>query len=228
MPRHAYVTVDVFTSERFGGNPLAVFPEADAIDPALMPRIASELNLSETTFVSRTTRAGCDVRVRIFTPRAELAMAGHPTLGTAFVLGHDRVVFEEGIGPVPVERDGDRWWMIQPAARWEAVSDPRAAVAAALGLTEGDLADLPVEVGSSGNPFLYVPLASREALGRARLDGSFGKLDPCARSWGASTSSWWGSRCGPACCGRWARTPPPGAPAGRWPATWPATGRADR
>jgi len=185
MSRHEYRLVDVFTGagERGAGarwrplgNPLAVFPDARGVDPALMQPIAFELNLSETTFVLPASRADCDVRVRIFTPRSEIPMAGHPTIGTAFVLDRgERVVFEEGIGPVPVERgrapDGSSlWWMTQPRPRFGARADERGALAAALGLDAGDLdAALPAEVVATGPPFLVVPLRELGALARARL-----------------------------------------------------------
>src|SRR5205814_9261655 len=103
-----YHLVDVFTDRAFGGNPLAVFPDGTAVPNGLMQPIARELNLSETTFVLPPDEAGNDFRVRIFTPAHELPMAGHPTIGTAFVLASrgltekTRVVFEEGVGPVPV------------------------------------------------------------------------------------------------------------------------------
>lgn len=181
MHRLAYRLVDVFTTEAFGGNPLAVFPEADGLDDALMQTIARELNLSETTFVGPPTRPDCDFRVRIFTPREEVPMAGHPTLGTAFVLAEDaargrsRIVFEEGVGPIPVERresgDGVLWRMTQPAPRFGARPDRRA-VAAALGLAPDDLdPELPAEAAATGAPFLLVALRDLDALGRARAAG---------------------------------------------------------
>ena len=176
MARFAYRLVDVFTRTRFGGNPLAVFLDGRGIDAALMQRIAFELNLSETTFVLPTERPDCDVRVRIFTPRAELPMAGHPTVGTAFVLDRgDRIVFEEGVGPVPVERlraaDGmTLWQMTQPPARFGPRCDDRATLAAALGIEVSDLDPaLPCESVATGPPFLIVPLLSLGALARARL-----------------------------------------------------------
>ncbi|HLM69741.1 MAG TPA: PhzF family phenazine biosynthesis isomerase [Longimicrobium sp.] len=112
--RVKYHTLDVFTDRVFGGNPLAVFPDADAVPPALMQRIARELNLSETVFVLwEAPPEGTDCRVRIFTPASELPFAGHPTVGTAYLLamlgrlkaegGAARVVLGEGVGPVPVE-----------------------------------------------------------------------------------------------------------------------------
>ena len=78
MPRYDYRLVEVFTSERFGGNPLAVFPRAEELYPELMQRFAAELNLSEATFVMPSTRRDCDYRVRIFTPRGEIPMDSHP------------------------------------------------------------------------------------------------------------------------------------------------------
>jgi trans-2,3-dihydro-3-hydroxyanthranilate isomerase len=175
MARFAYRLVDVFTRTPFGGNPLAVFSDAKGLDPALMQRIAFELHLSESTFVLPATRPDCDVRVRIFTPRAEIPFAGHPTVGTAFVLDHTpRVTFELGIGPLAVERtsapDGFvRWRMAQPRPRFGPVLEA-GAVAAALGLRAEDLdARLPLEVATTGLPFLMVPLRDLDALGRARL-----------------------------------------------------------
>jgi trans-2,3-dihydro-3-hydroxyanthranilate isomerase len=181
VTRVEYRLVDVFTRERFGGNPLAVFLDGRGIEPALMQRIAFELNLSETAFVLPTERPDCDVRVRIFTPRAELPMAGHPTVGTAFVLDErerserNRIIFELGVGPVPVERlyaaDGATLWrMTQPPARFGPRCDDRAALAVALGLDAADLDPmLPCESVATGPAFLIVPLLSLEALARARL-----------------------------------------------------------
>jgi hypothetical protein len=136
VPEHAYRIVDVFTKQAFGGNPLAVFPGAESIDPALFQKIARELNLSETTFVLPPTRPDCDVRVRIFTPARELPMAGHPTVGTAFVLDRgSRIVFEEGVGPIVVERVGAaRWRMTQPPPVFGEPRLDRAALAQALRL----------------------------------------------------------------------------------------------
>src|SRR5258707_14235430 len=101
-----YFTADVFTDRKFGGNPLAVFPNAAGIAPELMPQIAREFNYSETTFVLPPDDPSHTARVRIFTPGGELQFAGHPTVGTAHVLGvtgaisltgdETRIVLEEG------------------------------------------------------------------------------------------------------------------------------------
>src|SRR4051812_37652720 len=107
-----YFTADVFTDHMFGGNQLAVFPDAREISSELMPRIAREFNYSETTFVLPPADPSHTAKVRIFTPGGELPFAGHPTVGTAHVLAsigaipltgeHTRIVFEEVVGPVPV------------------------------------------------------------------------------------------------------------------------------
>jgi trans-2,3-dihydro-3-hydroxyanthranilate isomerase len=176
MPRYDYRLVEVFTAERFGGNPLAVFPRAEELYPELMQRFATELNLSEATFVMPSTRRDCDYRVRIFTPHSEIPMAGHPTIGTAFVLGHgERVVFEEGVGPILVERasapsGAPIWRMTQPRPRFGPRLEDRPAVAAALGLEEGQLEPkLPLCAVATGLPFLMIPLGDLEALARAWL-----------------------------------------------------------
>ena len=111
--RHRFVTADVFTRELFGGNPLAVLPDARGLDAALMQKIAREFNFSETVFVLPPDEPAHTRKLRIFTPTAEIPFAGHPNVGTAFVLAATgalaargetaRVVFEEGAGPVQVE-----------------------------------------------------------------------------------------------------------------------------
>ena len=176
MPRHEYHLVDVFTSQKFGGNPLAVFPQAAEIDPIDMQRIARELNLSETTFVLPSPDPACDHRLRIFTPGRELQMAGHPTIGSAFALAPpQRVVFLEGVGPITVERvpraGAELWRMTQPLPDWEPPLQDRDAVATALGLDAALLrSDLPVQALSAGAPFLFVPLRDCEAVALARLN----------------------------------------------------------
>ena len=115
MSQRAYHLVDVFTDHPFGGNPLAVFLDGRGLSDALMQAIAKEFNLSETTFVLPPEDPANDFRVRIFTPANELPMAGHPTVGTAFVLTHagivkpgsgrTNIILEEGVGPIPVAID---------------------------------------------------------------------------------------------------------------------------
>jgi len=186
MRRLLYHRVDVFTDRAFGGNPLAVFRNGRGLSDATMQAIAKEFNLSEVTFLLPPADPACDYRVRIFTPGHELPMAGHPTVGTAFVLAHERLIepgegadeakvtFEEGVGPVPVRvefKGGEPVYteMSQPLPRFGPRLEDRRAVAAMLSLGEEDLdAALPVEVVSCGVPFLYVPLRGLDAARRAR------------------------------------------------------------
>jgi trans-2,3-dihydro-3-hydroxyanthranilate isomerase len=188
--RARYHTLDVFTDRVFGGNPLAVFPDADGVPPGMMQRIARELNLSETVFVLwDAPPEGADCRVRIFTPGTELPFAGHPTIGTAFLLamlgrargegGAARVVLGEGVGPVPVEvrmEGGRPAFAMLTAARLPETGPPPpapAVVARLLSLDEADLGgSLGTAFASAGVPFLFASVRDRAALGRARIDGA--------------------------------------------------------
>lgn len=178
-----YLHLDVFTDKPFEGNQLAVFPDPPHdIDPALMQRIAAEMNFSESTFVFPKRAAG-DVWMRIFTPGEELPMAGHPTIGTTFALAAERViapgrkdfVFELGVGPTPVSLEWksaslDFAWMTQPQPSFGTTIDP-GMLAASLGLEGADVVPtLPAQAISCGVPFLFVPLASREAVDRVTID----------------------------------------------------------
>jgi trans-2,3-dihydro-3-hydroxyanthranilate isomerase len=179
-----FVQVDVFTERVFGGNPLAVVFEAAGLSDALMQAIAREMNCSETTFLLPPTRPDCAARVRIFTPAREVPFAGHPTIGTAWVLATEKLLppdtrrynLEEGIGPVEVTLEGEParpsfLWMRHGEARFGPELIKRAGFARALGLAESDLlAGSPVQTGSTGNAFLYIPLRDREVVDRARLD----------------------------------------------------------
>ncbi|HSO04251.1 MAG TPA: PhzF family phenazine biosynthesis protein [Candidatus Limnocylindrales bacterium] len=185
--RRRFVTCDVFTETRFGGNPLAVVLDAEGLSDAQMQQVAREFNYSETTFVLPAEQ-GHDRRVRIFTPAREVPFAGHPNVGTAFALASIGelgplddplvVVFEEGAGlvPVTVRRDGDRIWceLRAPAALSLGPALPVAAVADAVGLTPQDIAldrHAP-RVASVGLEFVVAELADRSALERARPDSA--------------------------------------------------------
>jgi trans-2,3-dihydro-3-hydroxyanthranilate isomerase len=186
---YRFVTADVFTDQPFGGNPLAVLPDARGLDGALMQKIAREFNLSETVFVLPPEAPAHTRRLRIFTPATEVPFAGHPTVGTALVLARlgevalqgatTRIVFEEGAGPVPVTiraRDGhaDFAQLSAPRAPELLAERPAALVASALSLAPSDLVTglgLP-QVASCGLPFLLVRLTERQALARARLNRS--------------------------------------------------------
>lgn len=184
MRRLHYHRVDVFTDRAFGGNPLAVFTNGRGLDTETMQAIAKEFNLSETTFVLPPDEPKHDWRVRIFTPGSELPMAGHPTVGTSFVLAREHliprdarettIVLEEGVGPVPVRIEfegGEPSFaeMTQPLPTFGPAIEDRASAAAMLSLEESDLeADLPVQIVSCGVPFMYVPLRSLDAARRSR------------------------------------------------------------
>lgn len=182
--RYRIIYLDAFTRTPFCGNPCAVLPAADGLDEATMQAIARETNLSETAFVLNSTRA--DVRVRYFMPTGEIPFAGHPTIATAYALAQEgrirlagevtTVRFEFGIGLLPVEIQADghgrpaRVVMTQPAPEF-GERLPAGDIAACLGLVADDLVSgLPVQVVSTGVPFLLVPLASLGALRRARMD----------------------------------------------------------
>jgi trans-2,3-dihydro-3-hydroxyanthranilate isomerase len=198
--RYRFHTADVFTDRVFGGNPLAVFPDARGLDGARMQSIAREFNLSETVFVLPPESAEHTRRLRIFTPAAELPFAGHPTVGTAHVLAslgeipldgaETRIVFEEGVGPVPVliRADGGRPVFAQLTAAQAPEVGPRppsrAAIAEMLSLDVGDLLGVPwtPEAVSAGLPFLIVPVKDRDAVARAQV-----RID----LWGAAFRKYW-------------------------------------
>jgi trans-2,3-dihydro-3-hydroxyanthranilate isomerase len=184
---YRYLHYDVFTDRLFGGNQLAVFLDGRGLSTETMQAIAKEMNFSETTFVLPAEQADTDVRMRIFTPGEELPAAGHPTIGSTFALARsgviapsrDRFVFGLGIGPVPVSLTwkGDDLsfaWMTQKNPTFgESIADT-AAAAAALSLSPASIEATghPVQEGSCGVPFLYVPLASRSAVDSASVNAA--------------------------------------------------------
>lgn len=185
MSRYRYLHLDVFTDRPFTGNQLAVFPEAAGLDTATMQRIATEMAFSETAFVFPPETSATDARVRIFTPAAELPMAGHPTIGTTFALAHERRITPEqamirlglGVGPTPVELEWaeDRLrfaWMHQPNPEFGATPADLDRLAAALGVTVEAIREtrLPPQVVSSGVPIFFVPLTTRAAVNAALVD----------------------------------------------------------
>jgi trans-2,3-dihydro-3-hydroxyanthranilate isomerase len=175
MPKMRLHHVDVFTSERFGGNPLAVFLNADGLDETLMQKIAREMNLSETTFVQASALPNCDFKVRIFTPGQELPFAGHPTIGTAAVLHaagsiQKEVTFEMEAGAIPVVLDGDVYWMTPPAAEPLQAAFDRAGVAQAIGLPVSALVMPPQVFGGKGVSFTCIPLDTEMNVDWVMLD----------------------------------------------------------
>jgi trans-2,3-dihydro-3-hydroxyanthranilate isomerase len=185
--RYRYLHLDVFTSQRFGGNQLAVFPKADGLSAERMLAIAREINFSESTFVFPPERPDTDIRMRIFTPGEEMPMAGHPTVGSTFALAHEGVipawrtrwVFGLNVGPTPVDIEWDGGaprfvWMNQLRPAFGPVVADLAAAARAVGAGEAAIrrTGLPVQEVSCGVPFVFVPLATRADVDAASVDGA--------------------------------------------------------
>ena len=183
-----FVIADVFTQVAFGGNQLAVIPDATGLSTGQMQIIAREFNFAETTFVLPAEQPGHARRVRIFTPKLEVPFAGHPTIGTSAVLaelgvlenGRPRMI-EEAAGPVLVEvteRNGSRihaQFMLERPVE-ERLDEPTREVAAAtLSLSPDEV--IGAWSASVGLPFAYVHLASREAIDCAMLDRSSWKAE---------------------------------------------------
>ncbi|RSM77662.1 PhzF family phenazine biosynthesis protein [Kibdelosporangium aridum] len=193
---HNYVVADVFTDTMLEGNPLAVFLDAEDIPPDRMQRIAGELNLSETVFVMPPEDGG-DVRLRIFTPVNELPFAGHPTMGTAFVLGEltdkDSIQLETRMGIVPFEFDrvdGKVHWarMRQPIPEW-GTYEKADHLLEALGVKTSTL---PVEIYRNGPRHVFVGLPDIAALSALRPDLLMlaDHLDMAANCFAGTGSEW--------------------------------------
>jgi trans-2,3-dihydro-3-hydroxyanthranilate isomerase len=188
-----YITVDVFTDRAFGGNPLAVVLDAGGLSTAQMQAIASEFNYSETTFVLPPQDSAHDAQVRIFTVNQEIPFAGHPNVGTAFVLAAQaakppaRFLFEEKAGLVPVEILSDEGRVVgaeltapQPLKKLTAFSAGQAAACISLSPADIRTDRHPPQIVSVGLPFLMAEVASRDALRRARPDAAaFARTFPC-------------------------------------------------
>jgi PhzF family phenazine biosynthesis protein len=168
MREYAFHIVNVFAEQRLGGNPLAVVEAADDLDDATMQAVALQFNLSETTFILRSSAA--TARVRIFTPTFEMPFAGHPTLGTAHVVrdlagSGDALTLEMKAGIIPVAAEGDRW-TLEARLRGTRPVAAKADLAAMLSLHPADLGAPPLWV-DCGSEQLVVPLASADAVRRA-------------------------------------------------------------
>jgi trans-2,3-dihydro-3-hydroxyanthranilate isomerase len=185
---YSYHTLDVFTDTIFGGNPLAVLTDARGLTTRQMEGITREFNLSETVFVLPPEDASHTRLLRIFTPGRELPFAGHPTVGTAFLLaatgmidlteGETHIVFEEGVGPVPVKIRVENGRPVSaqltaaqaPEFRSDTLTAQEIAALLSLSLSDVSTTTLKAEAVSCGVPFLITPLASRDAVSRAKLD----------------------------------------------------------
>ena len=219
MARYRYVLCDVFTDTPLAGNQLAVFTDARGLDGESMQSLARELKLSESTFVLPAEQGG-HAKVRIFTPTQELPFAGHPTLGTAFVLAAPMQLLEikletgAGIVPVRLEREGDRivfGHMEQPLPEVR----PFAAEAELLDALGVERSELPVELYDNGAQHVYVALASADDVAQLRPD-----LNRLAALEGVV-----GVNCFAGSDGRWkTRMFPPGGGVPEDPATGSAAG----
>ncbi len=185
--KYRFLTADIFTSRQFGGNQLAVLPDARGLSDAQMLAITREFNYSESTFVFPPENPAHTRRVRIFTPGGEVPFAGHPTVGTAFVLAatgevamkgpETRIVLEENVGPVPVTiraNDGQPVFCQFSVAKLPETGPPlpaRADLAATLSIDEADLLDgaWQPQVVSCGLGFAFVPVRDRGVVARARI-----------------------------------------------------------
>ena len=173
-----YVICDVFTDTPLAGNPVAVFTDGRDVETERMQQLARETNLSETVFVLPAEEGG-NARIRIFTPAQEIPFAGHPTLGTAFVLAAPLQLTEirletgKGIVPVALEREGARiifGWMTQPIPTFEPYADEQQLLEA----VRVERSELPIEVYDNGIKHVYVKLGSEEDVAALRPD--LGKL----------------------------------------------------
>ncbi|WP_206245654.1 PhzF family phenazine biosynthesis protein [Novosphingobium terrae] len=187
-----YEVYDVFTDRPLSGNPVAVFTAPEGLSPDMMMAMTREINYSECTFIFPATLPGCDIQIRFFAMNsgAEIPIAGHPTIGTVFSLaerglipaGRPSITLQLGVGPtrVDLEWQGGRLrfaWMQQQKPGLDASISDRAAAAAAMGLTMGDLADAPIQQVSCGAAFLMFPVKTRAAVDRAQLDrAAMGRL----------------------------------------------------
>lgn len=185
--RYSFYTADVFTNQIFGGNPLAVFPQAQTLTDWQMQKIAAEINYSETVFVLPPRTSEGTKQLRIFTPKAELPFAGHPTVGTAYVLAQlgdipltdpeTRIIFEEGVGPVPVQIFSDRGKPTYTELTASQLPEfgpeppPVEELAPMLSLDPDDLltGEYAPQAVSCGLPFLFIPLTNQQALAKAKL-----------------------------------------------------------
>jgi trans-2,3-dihydro-3-hydroxyanthranilate isomerase len=190
VKEYRFVQVDVFTNEVFGGNPLAVFPEAEGLTSGEMQQLAREMNLSETTFVLPPEDPSADFKVRIFATSTEMPFAGHPVVGTHWVLAHlgrvelkepvTAVRFELGVGVLPAELEVaggrvERVVMTSDQPTFLNVLQAVTELASGLGIPEEAITEthLPVQVVSTGIPSLMVPLRSLaevQALDASKLN----------------------------------------------------------
>jgi len=184
---YQFYTVDVFTEQIFGGNQLAVFPQGEGLTEIQMQKIAAEFNFSETAFILPPETNSGDRRVRIFTPTTELPFAGHPTIGTAYILGaigaialpqdETRIILEEGVGLVPVtilSQTGKPFYTELTSPQLPQFRDDVPTIADLAQMLSLESKDLEIpnyspQAVSCGLPFLFIPLSNRRSLAQAQL-----------------------------------------------------------
>jgi trans-2,3-dihydro-3-hydroxyanthranilate isomerase len=204
MKKYHFLIADVFTDEAFGGNQLAVVVDARGLSDVQMQKIANEMNYSETTFLLPSSRPDCDFKVRIFTPTQELPFAGHPLVGTGYVVGARNMVGLQGkvkrvnldvkIGVIPVDLtikndQIQRTTMIQPKPQFPGIidDDRKVKVAEALGISleQTTSTGFPIELVSTGLPVLIVPIDSLATV--QNIKGNFQQLVAVSELVGAKT-----------------------------------------
>ena len=173
--------VDVFTDKAYAGNQLAVFPEANGLSTEHMQKLANEINYSETTFVSKWNSPEADYNVRIFTLAQELPFAGHPILGTAYIIMHINNTWDATIhlktkvGVIPLRKENGEIWMTQNPPEFLSQYNDKKEIADLIGLMPEDISDdIPVEAVSTGNTVLIIPIKDLKAIQRA--EGNAQKL----------------------------------------------------
>jgi trans-2,3-dihydro-3-hydroxyanthranilate isomerase len=182
MANNTFYIVDVFAEKKYAGNQLGVFRNAQGLSSEKMQQFAKEMNYSETTFIHSDEQRDGGYDVRIFTPEQELPFAGHPTLGTAFVIQHEiikepveKVVLNLGVGQIPVTfkydgRQTDIMWMEQINPVFGPIFDSDT-ISQILNLDKKEIDDkFPIQEVSTGVPFIITPLKSLDAVKRAKID----------------------------------------------------------
>lgn len=181
MRKCPFYIVDVFAEEKYAGNQLAVVRDAKALSDIEMQQIAKEMNFSETTFILSDQKRNGGYDVRIFTPKEELPFAGHPTLGTAYVIQHEiirepveTIILNLKIGQIPVTlkysgEQIDILWMKQMAATFSRIFEPEQ-ISQVLSLNESEIDDrFPIQEVSTGLPFIIIPLKTLDTLKQAKV-----------------------------------------------------------
>jgi PhzF family phenazine biosynthesis protein len=168
--------VDVFSSERFKGNPAAVFFEADDLDEKIMAKIANELNLSETVFLQKKSNELASYKARIFTPKTELPFAGHPTIAAAFSyknfydISSDELIQECGAGLIKINKRDSIYFVTQKDPEFKNLSHNKDSVSIMLGIESNKIADLPISKISTGIYWAVIMLDSSESVSEVKPD----------------------------------------------------------